>query len=387
MPVRDQGVSGALEGGYVCRSRRLAWIQRVEPLAQKCGSGPHRRLAIADRKPDRAADGLASVRDPPTTANLLLTGASPHAAYTMAMFVKSANSETAIRSLQRRSVAHRLERRKTRAPTSIGGQPASRCAGGVLRYPHRTSLRNAKALEELRWRGLTASASWRVLASSFLERGMKKQRSPSPDIIGKVIDAFWYNGYDALSMTKMAAICGFSRVAIYQYFQSKEDAFRAATYHVNVGALRIGSEAAARARRGGGTVVDILADYMAARHAGMRVDGRPSPHQVELNAVAASKCRDILVEAVAMFRRTTEELLAALAADGGVDVTRGCQRGGHRPDARRRGPRGRFQHPHAAAERDPCPMSADVPGRALRPRRGGSRTRTRLLIDATTSRQ
>jgi AcrR family transcriptional regulator len=54
-----------------------------------------------------------------------------------------------------------------------------------------------------------------------------KKLRPSPDLLFQLESTFLANGYRALTMEKLAESCNFSRQALYFYFGSKAEAFRA----------------------------------------------------------------------------------------------------------------------------------------------------------------
>lgn len=70
-------------------------------------------------------------------------------------------------------------------------------------------------------------------------------------MMAKIDRAFLLHDYEALSMSTLAKLCGFSRGALYQYFRSKEEAFRYSTRQVNVIAIEGAFPNGERMRRDG----------------------------------------------------------------------------------------------------------------------------------------
>ena len=139
---------------------------------------------------------------------------------------------------------------------------------------------------------------------------------PSLELWAKINVAFLNYGYESLSMSTLAKACGFSRAALYQYFRSKEEAFRFSTRTVNVVAIEGALAAGERLRQEGHSAIDIFAEITRARYALMRLKGMFSPHRVELNSVASRNCSDILIEVSLLFRDGLVEMLTKLLADG-----------------------------------------------------------------------
>jgi AcrR family transcriptional regulator len=156
-----------------------------------------------------------------------------------------------------------------------------------------------------------AAASAEAAAPAATRRLLR----PSPELSAKINLAFVNYGYESLSMSTLAKACGFSRAALYQYFRSKEEAFRLATRSVNVVAIEGALAAGERLRQEGHSAIDIFAEITCARYTLMRLNGLFSPHRVELNAVAWRNCSDILIEVSLLFRDGLAEMLTKLFAD------------------------------------------------------------------------
>jgi AcrR family transcriptional regulator len=133
---------------------------------------------------------------------------------------------------------------------------------------------------------------------------------PSPELTTKINRAFLYLGYETLTMVSLARACEFSRPALYQYFQSKEQAFRFSTRAINIRAIDGACARGENLAREGRPAIDVLAEITFARYALMRGEGLVSPHRVELNAAAARKCADVLIDVSLIFRDRLAELLA-----------------------------------------------------------------------------
>jgi len=101
-------------------------------------------------------------------------------------------------------------------------------------------------------------------------------------------------GYGALTMRAIAKSCDFSTRALYFYFSSKEETFRAVVRFRNELALTTGFKAGRKRREAGGDALDILSDIINIRYGDTRRMANASPHLIELNAQVFTFCTDIL---------------------------------------------------------------------------------------------
>ena len=122
----------------------------------------------------------------------------------------------------------------------------------------------------------------------------EKMLKPGRDLLLRIREAFLGHGYDGLSMVTLAKACGFTRRSLYNYFNNKEDAFRALIRFDNIDFIQSGLEAGERVRRRGGGALDILAETMDVRYGYARRILSHSPHAVELTAEVQRRCRDWL---------------------------------------------------------------------------------------------
>ncbi|WP_164738525.1 TetR/AcrR family transcriptional regulator [Aquabacter cavernae] len=137
----------------------------------------------------------------------------------------------------------------------------------------------------------------------------------------QVSQAFLRHGYGKLTMVELAKECGFTRRALYYYFNSKEEAYRATVRHGNAQGIQLGFEAGERIRRDGGSAVEIISEIMNIRYGTTRRIVQSSPHTVELNAVAFMTSRDIMIEFAISFQDDLERLIISLAEDGLLRLT------------------------------------------------------------------
>jgi AcrR family transcriptional regulator len=111
-----------------------------------------------------------------------------------------------------------------------------------------------------------------------------KKLRPSPDLLLQLESTFLANGYRALTMEKLAESCNFSRRALYFYFGSKAEAFRAVILFRNEVALSTSFAAGRRLWADGDNARDILAEIINICYGDTRRVANASPHVVELNA-------------------------------------------------------------------------------------------------------
>lgn len=139
---------------------------------------------------------------------------------------------------------------------------------------------------------------------------------PSLELMLRVRQAFLDYGYSGLNMVTLARVCGFTRRSLYNYFNSKESAFRGSIAYDNALFVRNGMAAGEEIRREGGSALDIFSHIMDVRYGFTRRIVNQSPHILELNAEAFKLCRDIMIATAIEFQGELERLILELARDG-----------------------------------------------------------------------
>ena len=142
----------------------------------------------------------------------------------------------------------------------------------------------------------------------------KKMIKPGPDLLTQVNQAFLDYGYGGLSMVGLAKACGFTQRALYYYFSNKEEAFRAVIAWRHVEDVALALEAGRSVRAKGGGALDIFATILDVRYGETRRRVTASPHTVELNAEAFSRCRDLMIKSAVSFQADLENLVIELQA-------------------------------------------------------------------------
>jgi AcrR family transcriptional regulator len=144
-----------------------------------------------------------------------------------------------------------------------------------------------------------------------------KQLQPTPVLMFKVESAFLAHGYHALTMEMLAEACNFSRRALYFYFSSKSDAFRAAIRFRNDLALTTGFETGRKRWSAGDNALDIIASIINIRYGDTRRIANASPHMIELNAEVFTQCVDIVRDVAIYFEAELAAFIMELR-DGGL---------------------------------------------------------------------
>jgi AcrR family transcriptional regulator len=139
---------------------------------------------------------------------------------------------------------------------------------------------------------------------------------PRDDLLMKVHLAFLAHGYEGMSMTTLASAAAISRRSLYNYFQDKEQAFRAVVRWGNARNIAKGQLAAAVAKAEGAGALDIVVTFMNSRFGDTRREASASPHAVELNEQVYKRCRDILIDVAVTGQERLAELLAELQEAG-----------------------------------------------------------------------
>jgi len=147
-----------------------------------------------------------------------------------------------------------------------------------------------------------------------------KHLQPSPALMLKIESAFLAHGYSGMTMEMLAEACNFSRRALYFYFRSKADAFRAMIQFRNDLALTTGFEAGRKSWSEGGDALDILAAVINIRYGDTRRIANASPHVVELNAEVFTRCIDIVRDVALHFEAELAKFIAELEKNGVIEL-------------------------------------------------------------------
>lgn len=140
--------------------------------------------------------------------------------------------------------------------------------------------------------------------------------NPRDRLLQKLQQAFFDHGYEHITMIALAQATDMSRRSLYNYFQNKEEAFRAAIRWGNQHNIALGQMAAANAKASGASVLEILVAFADARYGEFRRLASASPHAVELNDQAFKRCRDIMIDAAVASQERLAEILIELEEEG-----------------------------------------------------------------------
>jgi AcrR family transcriptional regulator len=143
-----------------------------------------------------------------------------------------------------------------------------------------------------------------------------KKLQPSPALLFQMERTFLEHGYSALTMEKLAEACNFSRRALYFYFSSKAEAFRAFVLFRNEVALSTSFAAGRKRWSEGGNALEIIAEIVNIRYGDTRRLANASKHVVELNAEVFTRCNDIVRDVALMFEADLAKLIIELQAAG-----------------------------------------------------------------------
>jgi AcrR family transcriptional regulator len=143
----------------------------------------------------------------------------------------------------------------------------------------------------------------------------EKTAKPSEDLLARLVRAFFAYGYKNLSMTALAEACSLSRRALYIYFSSKDDVFRATTAFTNRSSIDAGFAAAEQIRASGGSALDIVSEIMNVRYGELRRSVNRSPHAPELTAESFRLSLDIMIAFAAEFQEKLAAYILSLQAD------------------------------------------------------------------------
>src|SRR6185437_14418001 len=110
--------------------------------------------------------------------------------------------------------------------------------------------------------------------------------------------------------------CNFTRRALYFYFSSKAEAFRAYTLFRNEVALSTSFEAGRKRWSDGGNALEIVSEIINIRYGDTRRLGNASKHVVELNAEVFTRCIDIVRDVALIFEADLAKLIIELQSAG-----------------------------------------------------------------------
>ena len=128
--------------------------------------------------------------------------------------------------------------------------------------------------------------------------------------------AFLDFGYEQLTMSRLAQLCGMTRRGLYNHFSNKDEAFRHVLRVGNVNATRDGIAAGRAVLEAGGSVADMMGEIMNVRYGETRRRLSASPHALEVNDQAFRRAGEIMMEAAAAFQQQLIGFLMELEAAG-----------------------------------------------------------------------
>lgn len=136
------------------------------------------------------------------------------------------------------------------------------------------------------------------------------------ELAARLERAFFEHGYEALTMTALAAAIGMTRRTLYNHFSSKEEAFRFLIENANLAAVEAGMAAGRDALDAAHDPVDVFAATLDTRYGHNRRRLATSPHAVEINDQAFRCCRDLMIASAESFHGELAGLIAEMTALG-----------------------------------------------------------------------
>ena len=134
------------------------------------------------------------------------------------------------------------------------------------------------------------------------------------NLTARLRQAFLDHGYEHMTMSGLAQLCGFSRRALYHHFSNKEEAFRHLLDFDGREAIARGLAAGRSVLEAGGSAVDVIVETMNQRYGEARRRLSRSPHALEINDQAFRRGRDIMIAAAIDFQAKLAEMLGEMEA-------------------------------------------------------------------------
>lgn len=126
--------------------------------------------------------------------------------------------------------------------------------------------------------------------------------------------AFLDHGYQYLTMAALADAIDVTRRTVYNYFGSKEEAFRFLIEDANARAVEAGLAAGRECLARGQDLVEIFATVLDVRYGDNRRRLAKSPHAVEINDQAFRRCRDLMIASAISFQAEMAAFITELQA-------------------------------------------------------------------------
>ncbi|CAN7639490.1 TetR/AcrR family transcriptional regulator [Bosea sp. LjRoot237] len=135
------------------------------------------------------------------------------------------------------------------------------------------------------------------------------------ELVSRLERAFLDHGYEHLTMTGLAKAVDVTRRTLYNYFSSKEQAFRFLIENVNAQAVEIGMAAGREALADGRDAAEILTVILDTRYGNTRRRLATSPHAFEINDQAFRRCRDIMIASAVGFQSELARFIGELEGE------------------------------------------------------------------------
>ena len=143
-------------------------------------------------------------------------------------------------------------------------------------------------------------------------RSVDETASRPENLAARLRQAFLDHGYEQMTMSGLAQLCGFSRRALYHHFSNKEEAFRHWLDFYGRELIAQGLAAGRTVMEAGGSAVDVVVETMNVRYGDARRRLSRSPHALEINDQAFRRARDIMIGAAVDFQAKVADLLVEL---------------------------------------------------------------------------
>jgi AcrR family transcriptional regulator len=136
------------------------------------------------------------------------------------------------------------------------------------------------------------------------------------NLVSQITQAFFEHGYEKMTMSALAEHCNITRRGLYHHFSSKEEALQAVIRLGNQRTREASISQGERLLATGADALEIVTQVLDIRYGEVRRQVAWSPYAQEINDATLRICRDVMIEAAALFQADFCRLIGDMATRG-----------------------------------------------------------------------